>query len=257
MTDEATPRYLVDVSSANAPGTAPGRTSKQDDLDWKWARGTGIVAGWAECYVGNDNANPDFAQQIQDMRDAGLGAAPYFFAYLLPNALGHACRDPHQQVALWSQHLQGYAYHKGDPPPMLDVEFPGPQDWAKWGTTQPLAWSWILAALADLDDLFQVTAGIYTYEYEWDAITASLPSEQLEQLQKRPFWVAGSKPWTRRPWSQATCWQRTGQEIRMPTTSGRPAVLTDCSLFQGSDDDWLRFTGQSPDAAITKPALDS
>ena len=34
MTDAA---YILDVSSAQAPGRAPGRASLQDDLDWAWA----------------------------------------------------------------------------------------------------------------------------------------------------------------------------------------------------------------------------
>jgi len=234
-------RLITDVSAANALGRAPGRALSQDDLDWAWAKSQGVVGSYVEGYIGNDGPNTDFDLQMQDIVDAGLLAGVYDYVYPLPTVAGHANRDPVAQAQLHG--AKSGPWKPGMLRFMGDLEWPSPAQWAQWGCSAQQIIDWICAYLLTRDGLAGCMVGLYTYEDFWMELTAggtNVPSE----LADRPLWVAGSSAWVKPPWSAATLWQMTGQELKVQTTSGRPPVTTDCSQFLGDDAAWSAFIGQ-------------
>jgi GH25 family lysozyme M1 (1,4-beta-N-acetylmuramidase) len=239
-------RLIVDVSAANARGRATGRTAVQDDLDWQWIAAQGVVGCYVEGYVGNDGPNLDMEDQLHDATSAGLLTGIYDFVYPLPNALGHANRDPVAQARIHATNAG--TWRPGQLPPMADLEWPSPgAGWVQWGCSQSQIEDWLCAYLVERDRLAGTACGIYTYLDFWEQMTPSngvFPAEYFD----RPLWVAGSSAWARSPWTAATLWQMTGKELHVPTTSGRPPVLTDCSQFLGDDAAWSAFLGVAPTA---------
>ncbi len=233
-------RLIVDVSAANALGRAPGRSSSQDDLDWQWVKSQGVVGAYVEGYIGNDGANADFVDQLQDIVGVGLIPGVYDFAYPLPTDETHAYRDPVAQARLHAARSGPWKF--GMLCSMCDLEWPAPAAWARWGCSKQQIIDWTCAYLLARDGLAGCKVGLYTYLDFWEKLTsdgATVPSE----LASRPLWVAGSTPWVAAPWTAATLWQRTGKEILVPTLSGRPPVVTDCSEFLGDDAAWQTFLG--------------
>jgi GH25 family lysozyme M1 (1,4-beta-N-acetylmuramidase) len=248
-----TDKLIVDVSAANALGRAPGRVTAQDDLDWKWLASTGAVGAYVEGFVGNDGANPDYEAQMQDAIGAGLVVGTYNFVYPLPNAIGHPARDPVSQAKLHAERCG--PWKPGMLPTMCDFEWPAPEQAARWGVDGASKLAWLMQYLPAMDDLVGCSVGLYSYLDFWQEILscgAPVPPE----LASRPLWVAGPD-WVRPPWTTATLWQMTGRELHVPTTTGRPPVLTDCSKFLGDDDAWQKFLGLVPSELPTKPELDS
>jgi GH25 family lysozyme M1 (1,4-beta-N-acetylmuramidase) len=228
---------IIDISAANALGRAPGRGSPQDDLDWTWLADQGVVGCYVEGFIGNDGANPDFVQQCADVRAAGIAVGVYDFCYPLLADSTHANRDPIDQAALHAAH--DGPWKPGDMPTMSDFEWPAPEDLAKWGCTWAQIREWICGYLARRDRLAGCTVGLYSYP-DWMRELGELPEYVAVE---RPFWCAGTSPWAPSPWKAWTLWQRTGRELMVPTTSGRPAVKTDCSVFAGDETAFAAFCG--------------
>jgi GH25 family lysozyme M1 (1,4-beta-N-acetylmuramidase) len=236
---------IVDVSAANALGAAPGRASLQDDLDWTWLRAQGVRGAIVEGFIGNDGPNLDFEAQLADAAAAGIAVGEYDFPFCgLPNADGHPDRDPISQARLHAAH--GRVWRPGDIPTMADFEWPAPQDLAKWSTSWPAIDTWCGQYLLERDRLAGCKVGIYSYPWWWESFAAGIAGGFDPVYLVRPLWCSGSAaPWVKAPFTDWTLWQRTGQELMVPTRTGRPPVKTDCSVFNGDEDAWQAFLGLS------------
>ena len=122
---------MIDVSAA------------QGVVDWARVAAAGVRAAYVEHGVGNDAANPCAAAQVAGARAAGLLVGRYDFAY--PIALAGAGRDPEGQAARHSALAQDEAW---DLPAVLDVEWPEPAQWARWGCTWQQIPEWIASYIA-------------------------------------------------------------------------------------------------------------
>lgn len=231
---------VVDVSSANAIGAAPGRASLQDDLDWDWLYAQGVRGAIVEGYIGNDGPNGDFQDQLNDARGAGMAVGVYDFCYPLPYAQGHLGRDPVQQACIHAAH--DGVWTPGDIPTMADLEWPAPENLAKWGCTWAQIDTWIGLYLAERDQLAGRRVGIYSYPWWWESLTKGMAGTFEPVYADRPLWCAGAgAPWVKPPFTEWALWQKTGNELMVPTRSGRPPVKTDCSAFNGDDAAWAAF----------------
>jgi GH25 family lysozyme M1 (1,4-beta-N-acetylmuramidase) len=219
---------VVDVSSANALGAAPGRASLQDDLDWDWLAQRGVRGAIVESGIGNDGVNQDLTQQLADIAAAGLIPGLYPFIYPLPADGVHPNRAPADQARLhWSQAPKLAGPHL---PTFCDAEFPTPAAFARWGCTPLQIRAWLTAYRSTYSALSGETMGLYSYP-DWLAETGYDPGDG-------PRWMAGDHATP-----GAILWQMTGHELMVPTRSGRPPVKTDVSLFAGTEADWARFVG--------------
>lgn len=220
---------VVDVSSANAMGAAPGRASLQDDLDWAWLVAQGVRGAIVESYVGNDGPNLDMQDQLRDAQAAGLVTGVYQFLFPLPVVDGHINRRADLQAELHYANAPRVA--GSHLPTFADGEWPNPSKWAQWGCSASQVADWLALYLETYDRLSGETTGVYSYPSWW--------AEVGFDAGERPHWMAGSDAT-----AGAVLWQRTGEELLVPTRSGRPTVKTDCSLFAGDDAAWASFCGQ-------------
>jgi hypothetical protein len=244
---------VADVSSANAPGAAPGRASLQDDLDWLWMAAQGVRGVYTEGCIGNDGPNPDRATLSADIASAGLALGWYDFTYPigLQNDSTHTARDAIGQARMHA------ASHPKWAPGMLqnayDFEWPSPADFIRWGCTWPQIANWARAYIAERRQI-EGRAGDAFYSYKsW--LYSLMDEGSFDLDDEIALWVAGDYAWSTSDDRKPILWQRTGHELMVPTTSGRPPVKTDCSIFLGDETAWASFLGLPPSATPTRPDL--
>lgn len=139
------------------------------------------------CKVGN-NAGIDvrYAENIRKCLDAGLFGTPYVFPFPLPHL------DPVEQAKVFAQsalvgaHLVGS--ETGDLPPAYDLEWPPPEEWAKWGCTPDSIVDHALAALEQMTLDWSCAPIVYSYPYFLAAISKA---KNFAQLMKYRLWIAG------------------------------------------------------------------
>jgi len=208
------------------------------------------AAGVRGCYVkaqeGNDGPNPYFDEQVAALKAAGIACGAYLLAYPLPDAPGHVDRDPAGQVGLFGAVCKGLGSEPGDMPPMLDCEFPAPQDFAKWGCTPAGVSAWLAEAARLIDQELSRACGIYCGSYWWE----SLGGAGLVGFEQRPLWLAGypvkgklSAPPVMnvrvpKPWASATVWQFTDEFDAVGV-----GVPVDGGVFLGDEPAWRSFLG--------------
>lgn len=166
-------------------------SSVQGNVDFKWLVNQGIQFVIVKCYEGNKGKDPYYNRNVAGAKAAGLKVAAYHFIYPLPTDAAHPDRDPKVQAKM---HYEA----AGDIPfACCDLEWPEPQDWAKWGCTADQIKKWTLEYLTEYERLSGQVMILYTYYFF--AKTLSLPAE----FTKYPLWVANfdfppkvPKPWT-------------------------------------------------------------
>ena len=174
---------MIDVSAA------------QGVVDWARVAAAGVRAVYVEHGVGNDAANPCAAAQVAGARAAGLLVGRYDFSY--PIAIPGAGRDPEGQAARHAALAEGETW---DLPPALDVEWPEPAQWARWGCSWQQIPQWIAAYIAARPEV----ARIYTMPGFVEALRhpASFASCDL--------WIAHwgvPAPEGPAPWTDWVAWQ--------------------------------------------------
>ena len=116
---------MIDVSAA------------QGVVDWPAVYASGVRAVYIEHGVGNDTANPCAAAQVAGARAAGLIVGRYDFVF--PIGIPGAGRDP---IAQASRHA-AIDWGPYDLPAVVDVEWPAPEQWGRWGCTASQIVQWV------------------------------------------------------------------------------------------------------------------
>ena len=123
------------------PGTVPmlDVSAAQGVIGWDSMAASGVQAVYVETAIGNDSPNPCRLAQLAGARAAGLKVGVYSFLY--PIGLSGAGRTPEGQAAL---HM---ALDPGglDLPPVIDLEWPEPAQWSRWGCSAQQIVDWVLA----------------------------------------------------------------------------------------------------------------
>jgi lysozyme len=129
----------------------------------------------------------------------------------------NASRDPVAQARAHFAASGGLGESAGELPPALDLEWPEPQDWAKWGVTADTIKAHALAYLAECERLHGVSPLIYTYPVYARAL--GLGAEFLRYR----LWEASysSRPMGIPPWPGCHIWQDAGGS-KGRLYSGRP-----------------------------------
>jgi GH25 family lysozyme M1 (1,4-beta-N-acetylmuramidase) len=202
---------MIDVSAA------------QGVIAWDAVAASGVQAAYVETAIGNDSPNPCRLAQLAGARAAGLKVGVYSFLY--PIGLSGAGRTPEGQAAL---HM---ALDPGglDLPPVIDLEWPEPAQWSRWGCSAQQIVDWVLAYVLARGD----APTIYTMPGFLQALNH--PAE----LARFPLWIAHwgvSSPTIPAPFADWAAWQwSSGGHV--------PGI-------QGAVDlSWLRM----PSAAPTSP----
>lgn len=201
-------------------------SSVQGNVDFKWLVSQGIQFVIVKCYEGNKGKDPYYDKNVAGAKAAGLKVAAYHFVYPLPTTAGHLDRDPKAQA---KKHFEAAG---NIPFACCDLEWPEPQDWAKWGCTAPQIKQWTLDYLQEYERLSGQVMVLYTYYFY--AKTLNLPVE----FAKYPLWIANfsfppliPKPWTNYAMQQ-TGGGLTGVAMKLP--NGIPVdtdLANDLSLW--------------------------
>lgn len=230
-------------------------------IDWNLAAQSGIRFAWIKCYEGNSGKDPSYEKNIQRARDAGIHAAPYFFAYPLPHGPGKpAKRSPMEQAELFFKAFGSRLVEPGELCPAVDLEWPPPQEWAKWGCTAPQISEWCREVCEAMTVLFARLPIIYTYPWWWRAVS---DGADVSWAARYPLWMANythpgpgvppdhAGPITPAPWNTWHAWQYSadGSKERVP---GIPACPVDRDVIR--DEATLRMLrGISEDDIDTQP----
>lgn len=138
--------YGLDVSSAQ--GTVP----------WQAVKDSGCVFGAAKCQQGNDGKDPQFEHNLAEMKRLGIIPMAYHFVYPLAHI------DPVAQAKMFFA-ASPCGSAPGELPPLVDFEWPAPEDWAKWGCTAPQMALYLKALLEQMTLDFGVKPIVYLYPY--------------------------------------------------------------------------------------------
>ena len=125
----------VDVSAA------------QGYIDWQKVSDAGYRFAYLKCTEGNQGngkfVDQQFHRNLEGARAAGVVVGCYHFAFPLPEDSKNVGRSPNEQVAYAYTQSGGLGSQPGDLAHALDLEWPAPQDWRKWGCSaeQIAAWA--------------------------------------------------------------------------------------------------------------------
>lgn len=206
---------------------------------------------------GNDGFDPWFARNMRAGIDEGLEVFAYCFAYPLPpgkKADGSPIfgRDPKEQAKICVDKVYRFPEMHGRPI-FLDLEWPEPTEWAKWGCTAKQIAAWCNAFCAEVHCLAGAKPVIYTYPWWWAEVSKS---GDVAWAAEYPLWLAayikgwpakGQMPRIPKPWTSLLFWQFDGNGgLVLPN-----GVDADFCIFNGTDDE-LRALG-SPEPVELDP----
>jgi len=194
----------IDLSSVQGP------ISAQDFATMK-ARGSRFAV--AKCGNGNNaQPDPDALVYAPRARAAGFVFGLYHFLYVgLPTDPGHPNRDPEGQATLhWAQEEK--IWQPGDLITFGDAEWPRPENWARWQTSQAYAREWLLRYRDKYVTLSGRTLGFY---FDEGFMRAVKPSAEYASS---PAWIASWAPYVAPifPWPGWSIWQTSGGGGRLP-----------------------------------------
>lgn len=187
---------------------------------------------------GNDGFDPFFERNMRAALAAGLVPFPYCFAYPLPATNGVFGRDPLEQAKLCVDRVHAFPEMRGRPI-FLDLEWPAPNEWAKWGCTAKQISEWCRDFCAEVQKLSGVAPVIYTYPWWWGEVSRA----DTSWAARYGLWMAdyraagrwpdeGARPLIPTPWTDWLFWQFDGDKgLRLP--SGADA---DFCVFNGDEE---------------------
>lgn len=200
---------------------------------------------------GNDGFDPTFEKNMQAGFDAGLEVFAYCFAYPLPLKDGVYGRDPKEQAKICVDRVLRFPQMVGRPI-FLDLEWPEPTEWAKWGVTAKSIAEWCRIFCAEVHRLSGVRPILYTYPWWWAEVSKS---GDIAWAAQYALWLAayikgwpapGSSPRIPKPWTSWLFWQFDGNGgLVLP--NGHDA---DFCVFNGEESDLQALArGIAPETA--------
>ena len=219
-------------------------SSVQGNVDWVSVGESGIQFAMLKCSTGNDaGVDGQFATNMVAAPNAGIVVGAYHFAYPLPSQAGNPSRDPGAQAQIAFDKCNGLGTRPGDLPPALDLEWPAPQDWQKWGCTAAQIRAWGLAFLKAAEALW----GCKPFLYSYPNFLQSIGIAQEPGYADYPLWMAdykryqhgpppdGASPVVPPPWTSWTMWQHSGGTMKLPN-----GVPCDFDVVSGALQDLVR-----------------
>lgn len=167
--------------------------------------------------------DPQFDANVDGARAAGLRIAPYHFAYPLPDQVGNPLRSPANQAKFAFDCAEGLGSNDGELPPMLDLEWPTPENWTKWGCSADQIKTWAKEYLTAATGFWGCRPILYTYPYFWGKLEAAaddffkdFPLCIASYPDATQWPIEGEHPVLPKPWDHWTFWQFTGGGMKLP-----------------------------------------
>lgn len=167
---------------------------------------TGVKFVICRCGVGNGGIDKNYAINIANAKAVGLKVMAYHFIYPLPTIPSQPMRDPTQQAQYHAHAAQGELA-------ACDLEWPVPEDWAKWGCHASQIVDWTTTYLQAYESITGIRPVVYTYPYFAHSI--KLP-DSFGQTYK--LWIASytNTPAIPKPWTDWVLWQNSGGTQKLP-----------------------------------------
>lgn len=198
----------------------------QGEVDWKSLAAMGVRFAYLRCSIGNEpGVDVKFVANAKRAREAGIAVGPYHFAFPLPGL------DPRRQAkhafALASVDGRALGLDEGELLPAFDLEWPPPENWARWKCTAVQIRDWGLVYLDEAARLWGCRGPVYTYPWFWRKLSEA---GGLAEYARNPLWMADysasgrvprddERPKIPAPWDGDSlwCWQHDGDGgLRMP-----------------------------------------
>lgn len=197
----------------------------QGKVDFVALAATGIKFVICRCGVGNESRDVLYEKNIAAAKAAGLKVMAYNFVYPLPTTAAQPLRAAKAQAKLHVDWAEGELA-------ACDLEWPAPQDWAKWGCSASQIVEWVTEYLEEYERLSGIRPLIYIYPNFADNI--HLPQSFGE---KYKLWIASytNTPRIPKPWTDWVLWQDSGGTQKLP--NGVPVDMNkakDLSLWGDS-----------------------
>lgn len=194
---------------------------------------------------GNDGFDPSFRKNLDAALAHGVEAFAYCFIYPLPHL------DPKAQAKLFVEKVYAHPEMVGRPI-FLDLEWPSPEEWAKWGCTKEQVSKFCEELCEEVENLSGRTPVIYTYPWWWKSIGSPAWAERY------PLWLASytAEPVKLAPWGERWLfWQYDGDgKLFMPN-----GVDADFNYFNGDKEALARFVAgpnrEAPSFDIVHPRV--
>lgn len=220
---------------------------------------------YIRCQVGNQAArDARFLENARGSAATGIFPGPYFFAFPLPHLDARAQAAGFHVAAQVDGRALGSV--RDELPPALDLEWPPPEQWSKWGCSAPQIVDWALDALGELEGSFATLPILYSYPYFLQALSTA---PRFRELLRYPLWIAGGpqyinghgrvpdlvreKPPRVVGWERdVVIWQYDGDSpirgLRLPPgPNGKPGLDVDGNVFLGDEAALARFcAGATP-----------
>jgi lysozyme len=192
---------------------------------------------------GNDGFDPWFERNMRSALAHGIEPFAYCFAYPLePGKKADGTpifgRDPKEQAKICVDEVYRFPEMHGRPI-FLDLEWPEPGEWAKWGITAKSIAAWCRIFCAEVYRLAGVKPIIYTYPWWWAEVSKS---GDVAWASEYPLWLAAyikgwpapnQAPRIPKPWTNYLFWQFDGNGgLVLPN-----GVDADFCVFNGTEED--------------------
>lgn len=216
--------------------------------DWRKVAGSGIRAVWHQCAQGNEPRRDDrlFHANVDAAKEAGIAVGAYFFPFPLTTERQGDGRSPIEQADRFAVVSGLLGCQRGELSPMVDAEWPPPQDWGKWDCSAQLISDWLREFCEATTIRFGRLPIIYTYPDFWRHVA---DGADVSWAARYPLWVAHylhsgpgmpttEKPATLAPWGDDwAVWQYSadGSMERVPGCAACPVdrdVIRDEETFR-------------------------
>lgn len=203
-------------------------SSVQGTVDFEWLKNQGIQFVIVKCYEGNKGKDPMYERNVLGAKAAGLKVAAYHFIYPLPTDSIHPGRSPKEQATMHYQAAGNIPFA------CCDMEWPEPQNWAKWNVSADFIKGWVREYLEEYERLSGKRMVLYTYLFYGKYL--NLPAD----FAKYPLWIANFDfpPKMPYPWTDYVMQQTGGGNtgIKMTLSNGiivDTDLAKDLSLWDG------------------------
>jgi lysozyme len=207
----------------------------QGKVDWTSLRSGGTRFAFIKATEGGDHTDPNFRENWEGARNAGLLRGAYHFVYW--------CRPAEEQAAWFRANVPA------DPdalPPVLDAEWNGASASCGRKIPRDKALAMIRVMLREMEAHTGKRPIIYT--------DITFHKDVLEgEFEDHPFWIrsTAAEPHVRYKGRQWTFWQFT-------TTGRAPGIVgpVDRNAFHGTEAQWREFVSGPADALVADASSD-
>jgi len=204
-------------------------SSYQPNIDFASLAELDVKFVFTKCAEG-DNPHPDptFRSNVDGCRRSGILVGPYFFVHPLPGL------DPRAQAEHHFALSGGVGAAGIDLPPAVDIEWPTPDKWAKYGCSAAQIRDWMNVYLDQVRFLWARRPLVYTYpDFAHNVQFSPHVGRDLDlwiaSYNVRSWPVDTDRPVVPQPWKAARFWQWSGGTVQLPS-----GTRVDADAFLGT-----------------------